>query len=92
MGMIPRQQLLRSWSDYYHRLPLPVAIAEATASSGLLRGRLVALGRFRGNRYREFSRRDLTLWLGMALGVHTQLLAHLQSPPKRFKLEGGGGE
>lgn len=89
--MIDRSLLYQTWSGFYgtyspeDRIPL----VQDTLRS--LEGRMRHLGKCPGPYYHEFNKRDLNLVLGMALGVHKQLLAGLTCAPWGGSLKGAGG-
>lgn len=86
-----RRLCLQAWLDYYGALDRQTAIEQATARSSSLRERMETLGRATGRTWREFVRRELQNALGMAYGVHRQLLWGLHSLPEGGKLRVAGG-
>lgn len=86
-----RQRLFAAWKRHYGLLPVAVAAEEMRQRAGRLEGRMRLLALWRGNDFKGFNKRSLTTALGMALGVHKQLLWGLTSVPWWGRLRVVGG-
>lgn len=89
--MLERERLYKVWWDYYARRDPLERRAALEAAICSLEGRMRRLGRFLQQEYKGYDRRHLQTALGMALGVHKQLLGGLTFGPSGSKILGGGG-
>ena len=85
--MMDRQRLKASWERYY-RVKGTATLQERTSA---LEARMRALGRLSQAEYHGFNLRKLQGALGMAYGVHKQVLRGLHPRPGGCILEGGRG-
>jgi len=95
--MIPRMDLYEAWWDYYANRP-ENRREKLERTAGVLEGKMRMLATFPGKWFHWFSKKELIIAYGMALGVHKQLLASLDRPwgrltssPKGAKLRVEGG-
>lgn len=87
-----RVDLHTAWLRYYRGLDRNEALEVVRGHIESIRGRMMTLGRFPQAVWHQFSKRELVSALGMALGVHQQVLAGLRSVPEGGRLRGGGGD
>ena len=86
-----RQQLFEAWYAFYARLEPSERRAEMEKRLFSLEERMRFLGRFTERVYHGFTKASLVAALGMAVGVHRQLLGGLTSASSGCILKGGGG-
>lgn len=76
-----RSECYRAWNEFYATLDRPEAIRRCEGTVHLLRGRMKEMGRSKSKFRSGYIRSSLVKVLGMALGVHQQLLWGLRSAP-----------
>lgn len=86
-----RQACVKAWWRYYAMLEPEDRQGIAEGHVGSLEGRMRELACFPQRICRGFSTRALQIALGMALGIHKQILWGLTSAPWGATLKGGGG-
>ena len=91
--MMDRQALLRAWKDYYQTTYPAIdlrSMAMNERAEALVR-RMRALACFKQTIYKGFCKRELEYALGMAVGVHKQLLWGVTSFARGGYNKKGGG-
>jgi len=86
-----RAGCLVAWTAFYRGMPRDEAKSLAEAHSERLGRRMRLLGRLPAPLFHNFNKRTLQQALGMAYGVHKQLLAGLTFSAQGLKMRRAGG-